>query len=94
MSLNGPALGDAVVSAIQGVQASPPSPDDGGAAFLKAYWEAVGTAIVNYITTNAVVLPNTMNNPAGQPVATSGTSTNQTGATTSPETIQGTGKIS
>jgi hypothetical protein len=85
MALSGPALGDAIVSAIQGV--SEPNPADGGTTFLKAYWEAIGTAIVNYIKSNAVVNPGSLAiipaditaPPAGGPCSGSGTVATGTG---------------
>lgn len=78
MPMTGSAMGDAIATAVQGV--TPPSPADAGDAYLKAYWEAVGTAIVNYITAHAQV-------NVGIAVATTGTASAQTGATTAPGTI-------
>lgn len=71
MPLSGSALGDMIVSAIEGVSVSPA---DGGDAFLKAYWEAIGGAIVSHITANALVLPTALISGApGSPVTGTGT---------------------
>lgn len=58
---------------------------------LKNSWEPVASAIVAHIVDNAVVLPGTFNNPAGQAVQVAVPS--GTGATTTPEPIDGTGTI-
>lgn len=55
------------------------------------FLNAVCTGIVNYIKANAVVLPDTLNNPVGQPVLVSIPS--GLGATTAPQVIAGTGKV-
>lgn len=74
MAMSGTALGDAIVSAIESVPE--PSPADGGSTYKKAYWEAIGTAIVSYLQANATVSPNALSgaslNNSGGPVAGSG----------------------
>lgn len=52
MALNGNALGDAVVTALEGVD---PSMTDDQKAQLTSAWHAIGTAIVAYVTANAQV---------------------------------------
>jgi len=57
-----------------------------------------GNGDLTYIQGNADVLPAShsgpsLNNPAGQPVATTGTATAQSGFTTAPETIDGMGSV-
>lgn len=52
MALNGNALGDAVVTALEGVDGSM---TDDQKAQLTTAWHAIGTAIVTYITANAQV---------------------------------------
>lgn len=58
---------------------------------LQQFCDACGKAIVEYVQANAEVLPNTLNNPSGQPVTVSTSS--GVGATTSPQVIQGKGKV-
>lgn len=53
--------------------------------------DAVSKAIVDEIQQNAIVLPDTLNNPSGQPVTVSTSS--GVGATTAPKVIQGTGRV-
>lgn len=53
--------------------------------------EALAKAIVEEIQANAVVIPDTLNNPSGQPVVVN--LGNGVGSTTAPQTIAGTGKI-
>lgn len=59
-------------------------------AQLRAIW---GTDLA-YIVGHAQVNPSTLQNPAGQPVATAGGPTAQTGSTTSPSTLIGLGTLS
>lgn len=55
---------------------------------------AVSKAIVDELTTNAVIIPNTFANPVGQAInVTTGPGSGSTGATTAPSPITGTGKI-
>lgn len=50
-------------------------------------------ADLSYITGNATIVPSTLQNPAGQPVSTAGSAAAQSGATTAPSTLIGTGKV-
>lgn len=60
---------------------------------VKAQLQAIFGADLSYITGTAQVLPNTLQNPAGQPVATSGSAVAQSGSTTAPSTLIGTGRL-
>lgn len=51
------------------------------------------SADTTYIQTNAEVQPGSLISPAGQPVATAGGPTNQTGATTAAQALQGLGQV-
>ena len=73
--LDGTVMGDAIAEAIMDAGASAE-----GKAMCKDFWEKVGKAIVEHITTNAKV-------NSGIPVSTTGTHLAQTGATTGPGTI-------
>ena len=73
--LDGTVMGDAIAEAIMDAGASAE-----GKAMCKEFWEKVGKAIVEHITTNAQV-------NSGIPVRTTGTQSAQTGDTTGPGTI-------
>ncbi len=60
-------------------------------ASIGAVW---GDGDLPYITANAQVNPGSLNNPAGQPVSTTGGPAAQTGFTTAPEAIAGLGTVS
>jgi len=60
---------------------------------VKAQLQAIFGADLSYILNTAQVLPSTLQNPAGQPVATAGGPTSQTGSTTAPSTLTGTGRL-
>ena len=79
MAMNGKTLGDEIAALIT----DPNAPDEMKNK-IKKLWEDIGGAIVEHIEQNAVVTV-----AAGIPVATSGSATAQTGATTS----TGTGTI-
>jgi hypothetical protein len=91
MALNPVPVGDAIASLIQ---SSAPA---AGTAIttdqLKTMWEGIMTLIYNDLKANAAIIPGTLSNPAGQPVATTGTATAQTGETTAPEPIIGIGRV-
>jgi len=70
MAMNGNTMGQEVATAIMNSEATPEAK-----AAATELWQKICTAIVNHITTNAVV-------PAGITVATSGGPTSQTGSTT------------
>jgi hypothetical protein len=72
MAMNGNGLGQEIANAITASNATP----EAKAAVL-ALWQKIGTAIVNHITTNAVV-------PAGISVSTTGTAAAQSGSTNGP----------
>jgi len=72
MAMNGNQLGTEIVAAI----IDPKAPPEVQAEVLKL-WQKISNAIVDHITTNAVV-------PAGIKVDVSGGPTNQTGSTTAP----------
>jgi RNase H-fold protein (predicted Holliday junction resolvase) len=79
MAMDGKALGDEIAALITDANA----PDEMKQKIEKL-WEEIAGAIVKHIEANAVVTV-----AAGIPVATSGSATSQTGATTS----TGTGTI-
>lgn len=85
MAMTGTGMGSAIKTAIQNI--------DGiriiDGPELERFCDAIGTAIVTYIQTTAVVLPDTLNNPIGQEVTVDG----KVGSTTAPELIEGTGKV-
>lgn len=56
---------------------------------LRAVW----AADLAYVQGNADVTPSTLQNPSGQPVATTGGPAAQSGTTTAPATLIGLGKI-
>lgn len=91
MALSATRLRTAIVTALESVQTGMTTDQ---ITQLNNAWQAVATAIVNEITGNAVVNPGTLANPSGQPVATTGSATAQTGTTTAPKTITGAGTIS
>lgn len=84
----GTALGDSIVAAIESAN---PGMTPAQISQLKSTWEPVASAIVAHIVANAVVLPGSFNNPAGQAVQVAVPS--GTGATSAPEPIAGTGTI-
>lgn len=51
MSMNGPQMGNEVVAAIQGVTSGSPTPEQ--LALVTEIWQAICTAIVVHIQTNA-----------------------------------------
>lgn len=55
--MNGNTLGNAVITALQGVN---PDITPALAATMLPYWEAIATAIVSHIQSNAVVNPGTL----------------------------------
>lgn len=68
MALDGNAMGDAVVTALQGLN------PDIVPADLKPFWEAICTAIVNHIKSDGVVNPGSFNvSSAPGPVSGAGT---------------------
>lgn len=73
--LDGTVMGDAIAEAIIDAGASAE-----GKAMCKDFWEKVGKAIVEHITTNAQV-------NSGIPVSTTGSAAAQTGSTTGAGTI-------
>jgi predicted KAP-like P-loop ATPase len=79
MAMNGKTLGDEIAALIT----DPNAPDEMKNK-IKKLWEGIADSIVKHIEANAVVTV-----AAGIPVATSGSATSQTGATTS----TGTGTI-
>lgn len=79
MAMNGKTLGDKIAELITDSNAPGEMKNK-----IKKLWEGIGGAIVEHIEQNAVVTV-----AAGIPVATSGSATAQTGATTS----TGTGTI-
>jgi hypothetical protein len=64
--MDGNDMGDAVAQAIKDVN------PDADLSQLEPYWEAICTAIVTYMTANAVVNPGTFSNSGG-PVTGAGT---------------------
>lgn len=62
MAMNGNDMGDAVVTAIEGVDPSM-TPDQ--IAQLRASWRAICSAIVTYMTANAAVVTSTPGAQAG-----------------------------
>lgn len=61
---------------------------------VQAQLRTVFSADLAYITSRAQVNPATLQNPSGQPVATAGSPSSQTGATTAPSTLIGLGTVS
>lgn len=76
MAMNGDTLGMAIATAILD-----PSASAEGKAQCEEFWKKVGNEIVSHIQQNAEV-------PAGISVSTSGSSTAQTGSTTSAGQVQ------
>mgnify|MGYP007069875632 CR=1 FL=1 len=72
MAMNGKKLGDDIAELITASDA----PSDAKAS-IKKLWEDIGNVIVNHITQNAMITV-----AAGIPVATAGSESAQTGATT------------
>ena len=72
MSMNGKKLGDDIAELI--IASDAPSDIK---AQIKKQWEAIGDVIVQHITQNAMITV-----AAGIPVATAGSASAQTGATT------------
>jgi hypothetical protein len=68
----GKALGDKIAAKIIA-----PNADAGAKAAIIALWESIGDVVVDHLIANSQVLP-------GIPVATAGSPTAQTGATTGP----------
>jgi len=62
-------------------------------ALVKAQLQMIYGADLAYIVSSAQVLPATLQNPAGQPVATTGSPAAQSGATTAPSTLIGLGRL-
>lgn len=85
MAMTGGGMGSAINSAIRSI----PGIRIIDSQELTDFCNAVGDAIVTYIQGNAVVLPDTLNNPVGQEVTVDG----KVGATSAPEIIEGTGKV-
>jgi hypothetical protein len=71
----GKVLGDKIAAKIIA-----PDVDAGAKADIIALWESIGNVIVDHLIANSQVLP-------GIPVATAGSPTAQTGATTGPVTL-------
>ncbi len=66
MAMNGADMGAAVAAAIKGVN------PDADTSFLEDYWEPICTAIVTYMTANAVITPGTFSNSGGPVTGTGG----------------------
>ena len=100
MAMNGAQMGDDIVAAIQALNPNWNQLSGAQQAQLKAYWEAIATAIVNHIKDKADVLPAGspttggvgLQNPAGQPVHVD-PNAGYNGTTTAPESLTGTGSI-
>lgn len=92
MPLNPVPVGDAIATLIQSAAPAPGEAITVGE--LKTMWEGIVAIIYNDLKANADIIPGTLNNPSGQPIAVStGPGAGSTGATSSPEPIVGIGKI-
>lgn len=95
MSMDGGAWAQAVFAAIPGTGALNAQEKQGVVAALKATY----TASQQYLAANVTVSPSSLSGlplqvPTGVPVTTAGSATAQTGTTTGPGTVAGTGSIS
>jgi len=79
----------AVVSQTPGFAALSQAEKDSVRQQLRTLWGAD----LAYVEGNAQVMPNTLQNPAGQPVATTGGPAAQSGSTTAPSTLTGYGVV-
>lgn len=98
MAMNGTNRGNADATAILAINPNASKMSAAELATFRSAWQVLMGADTTYITGNMQVLPVALSgaslaNPTGQPVATTGSATAQTGTTTSPSTITGTGSV-
>lgn len=93
MALNGDARAQAVYTAIATADPNFGQLNSAEQNTLLSHLKSIYGADTTYLTANAVILPGSMQAPAGATVSTTGSAVAQTGATTSPVTIAGTGNL-
>lgn len=91
--MNGNNRGDAVYAAVS-AQPQFAALSDAEKTSVRNSLRNIWTADLAYVTANAQVNPNTLQDPGGAPVSTTGGPAAQTGTVTAPTAITGLGTVS